>query len=193
MSSIQPAQITSISRQRPLLATIAECRAGTQLVEFDDRISELASNIDEGRRHRDLKLRAWTIERIRADAPGRLCDCGTVSLCELFLEQRRHSERGFRACLEVVRLARPYAAERLEAAAERAIDIGSRTYGSVKSILDNHLDRRSAKARHGRNADPARKYPWSALLQFGEPTLPKHPTYDPALRPRPAWHGQGSR
>src|SRR6202022_318080 len=35
-----------------------------------------------------------------------------------------------------------------------------------------------AKARHGRNADPARKYPWSALLQLGEPTLLKHPTYD---------------
>jgi hypothetical protein len=81
MSSIQPAQITSIyrlSRQRPLLATAAECRAGTQLVEFDDRISELASNIDEARRHPDLKLRGWTIERIRADAPGRPCDCGAV-------------------------------------------------------------------------------------------------------------------
>jgi len=35
----------------------------------------------------------------------------------------------------------------LEAAAERAIDIGARTYGSVKSILDNHLDRRPAQKR----------------------------------------------
>jgi hypothetical protein len=34
------------------------------------------------------------------------------------------------------------------------------------------------KARHGPNADPAPKYPWSALLQLGEPTLLKHPTYD---------------
>jgi len=54
------AQITSIYRypvKRPLLATAAECRAGTKLVEFDDRISELASKIDEARRHRDLKLR----------------------------------------------------------------------------------------------------------------------------------------
>src|ERR1700694_4796914 len=92
-------QHLSLSRQRPLLATAAECRAGTKLVEFDDRISELASNIDEARRHRDLKLRGWTIERIRADA------------------------------------------------AECAIDIGARTYGSVKSILDNHLGRRSAQKR----------------------------------------------
>ena len=50
-------QHLSLSRQRPLLATAAECRAGTKLVEFDDRISELPSNIDEARRHRDLKLR----------------------------------------------------------------------------------------------------------------------------------------
>ena len=36
---------------------------------------------------------------------------------------------------------------RSEAAADRAIDIGARTYGSVKSILDNHLDRRPAQKR----------------------------------------------
>src|SRR6202048_3794531 len=35
-----------------------------------------------------------------------------------------------------------------------------------------------AKARHGRNADPARQYPWSALLQLGETILLKHPTLD---------------
>ena len=35
----------------------------------------------------------------------------------------------------------------VEAAAERAIDIGARTYGSVKSILDNNLDRRPAQKR----------------------------------------------
>jgi transposase len=40
-----------------------------------------------------------------------------------------------------------YGAARLEAAAERALDIGARTYGSVKSILDNNLDRRPAPKR----------------------------------------------
>src|SRR6202453_2979600 len=87
----------------------------------------------------------WTIERIRTDA--RLIGPATAALCELILEQRSHPEQGFAPCLGVVRLARPYGAERLEAAAERAIDIGARTYGSVKSILDNHLDRRSAQKR----------------------------------------------
>jgi len=87
----------------------------------------------------------WTMERIRADA--RLIGPATASLCELILEQRPHPEQGFRACLGIVRLAGPYGAERLEGAAERAIDIGARTYGSIKSILDNNLDRRPAQKR----------------------------------------------
>jgi len=87
----------------------------------------------------------WTIDRIRQDA--RLIGPATTALCELILEQRPHPEQGFRACLGIVRLAGPYGPERLEAAAERAIDIGARTYGSVKSILNNHLDRRPAHKR----------------------------------------------
>ena len=87
----------------------------------------------------------WTIERIRQDS--RLIGPATAALCELILEQRSHPEQGFRACLGIVRLARPYGAARLEAAAARASDIGARTYGSVKSILDNNLDRRPAQKR----------------------------------------------
>jgi transposase len=87
----------------------------------------------------------WTIDRIRANA--RLIGPATAALCELILEARPHPEQGFRACLGVVRLAGPFGVERLESAAERAIDIGARTYGSVKSILDNNLDRRPARKR----------------------------------------------
>ena len=87
----------------------------------------------------------WTIDRIREDA--RAIGPATAMLCELILEQRPHPEQGFRACLGIVRLAGPFGAMRLEAAAERAIDIGARTYGSVKSILDNKLDRRPAQKR----------------------------------------------
>jgi transposase len=46
-----------------------------------------------------------------------------------------------------VRLVGSYGAPRVEAAAERAIEIGARTYGSVKSIPDNRLDRRPAPKR----------------------------------------------
>jgi len=81
----------------------------------------------------------WTIERIREDA--RKIGKATAALCEQILESRPHPEQGYRACLGIVRLAGSYGAARVEAAAERAIEIGARTYGSVKSILDTKLDR----------------------------------------------------
>jgi transposase len=87
----------------------------------------------------------WTIERIRADAQR--IGPATAALCERILESRPHPEQGYRACLGIVRLSGHYGAQRLEAAAERALEIGARTYGSVKSILDNNLDRRPAAAR----------------------------------------------
>lgn len=62
-------------------------------------------------------------------------------LFEKILTERPHPEQGFRACLGIVRLVRSYGDARVEAACSRALDIGARTYGSVKSILVNGLDR----------------------------------------------------
>jgi transposase len=87
----------------------------------------------------------WTIERIREDAS--MIGPATAALCEQILEARPHPEQGYRACLGTVRLVGSLGVARLEAAAERAIEIGARTYGSVKSILDNKLDRRPAPKR----------------------------------------------
>lgn len=90
----------------------------------------------------------WTIDRIRRDATN--VGPATAALCDLILERRPHPEQGFRACLGILRLARPFGVDRLEAAATRAIEIGALTYGSVRSILDNKLDRHAA---HKRAAD----------------------------------------
>jgi DNA replication protein DnaC len=119
----------------------------------------------------------WTIEPIREDA--RRIGPATAALCEQILESRPHPEQGYRACLGIVRLARSFGAARLEAAAERAIEIGARTYGSVKSILDNKLDRKPApKAPRGDGSDPPSQHPRAALLPLGEQTLLRHPTLD---------------
>jgi putative transposase len=93
---------------------------------------------------------AWTIERIREDA--RKIGPATAALCEQILEARPHPEQGYRACLGIVRLAGSFGAARVEAAAERALEIGARTYGSVKSILDARLDRRPAPKRPAETA-----------------------------------------
>jgi transposase len=92
----------------------------------------------------------WTIARIRRDAA--LIGPATAALCDLILEHRPHPEQGFRSCLGILRLARPFGVARLEAAATRAIEIGALTYGSVRSILDHKLDRH---ASHQRSADGA--------------------------------------
>lgn len=90
----------------------------------------------------------WTIDRIRRDAA--LIGQATSALCELILEHKPHPEQGFRACLGILRLAKSFGDKRLEAAAARAIEIGAYTYRSVKSILDNNLDRQS---KHQPDAD----------------------------------------
>ena len=87
----------------------------------------------------------WTIDRIRRDAA--LIGPATAALCAQILEYRPHPEQGFRACLGILRLVKPFGAVRLEAAAARAIEIGTLTYGSVRSILDNKLDRHAAQQR----------------------------------------------
>lgn len=87
----------------------------------------------------------WTIERIRHDTAA--IGPSAAALCELILEERSHPEQGFRTSLGIVRLVKAFSAERVEAACARALEIGARTYGSVKSILDNHLDRQAAPHR----------------------------------------------
>jgi transposase len=82
----------------------------------------------------------WTIERICADAAA--IGPSTAKLTALILESRPHPEQGYRACIGILRLARHYGADRLEAACDRGLDIGARSYGSIQSILKHGLDRR---------------------------------------------------
>ena len=84
----------------------------------------------------------WTITRIREDSAR--IGPAAAALCDVILAERSHPEQGFRTCLGIVRLARSYGPERLEAACAHAVDVGARSYGSLKSILANNLDRRPA-------------------------------------------------
>jgi transposase len=82
----------------------------------------------------------WTLERLHQQAyeVGR----HTSALVEIILRERTHPEQGFRACIGIVRLAKTYGRDRLEAACGRALEIGARSYSSVNSILKNNLDRK---------------------------------------------------
>lgn len=83
----------------------------------------------------------WTIERISREASA--IGSNVALLCDRILADRPHPEQGYRACLGIIRLVKAFDRERVNAACGRALEIGSRTYGSVRSILDNHLDRPS--------------------------------------------------
>jgi hypothetical protein len=140
MSSIQPAQITSIYRypvkglssQPPPSVALARNSSSSTIASPSWRpISTKPAAI---------AILSWGGGRLSASAPTRLVGPATAALCELILEQRRQPEQGCRACLGVVRLA---------------------------SVV---------RATTIRRTDPAQ----TSNLQ-------------PALRPRPAWHGQGSR
>jgi len=87
----------------------------------------------------------FTVDKVRMDA----ADIGPAmtALCERILASRSHPEQGIRACLGILRLERSYGEQRLEDAAARACLIRAHSYRSVKSILDNNLDRRPVMDR----------------------------------------------
>jgi transposase len=66
----------------------------------------------------------------------------TVQLIENILNSRPLPQQGFRSCLGVLRLAKSYGDQRLEAACKRAVDIGGASYRSVESILKHNLDQK---------------------------------------------------
>ena len=64
----------------------------------------------------------------------------------LVLSSRPHPQQGYRSALGILRLAKSYGNERLEAACQRANQIGGRSYKSVASILKHGLDQRAPAA-----------------------------------------------
>jgi transposase len=80
----------------------------------------------------------WTPERIIrwAEKTG----LATAALVDIIMKSRQHPQQGFRACLGILRFEKSVGKERLEAACQRALDIGARSYKSVESILKNRLD-----------------------------------------------------
>jgi len=58
------------------------------------------------------------------------------------------AEQGFRSCLGIMRLAKPHGEGALEAACERALTIGARSYSPVNSILKSEPLERHWLERH---------------------------------------------
>ena len=87
---------------------------------------------------------------------GERIGAATGALVRWQMAHRPHPEQGYRSCLGLMRLARQYGNERLEAACARAQSIRAPNYRSVKSILACGLDRQDSSLLGGqRGAAPA--------------------------------------
>jgi len=94
----------------------------------------------------------WSPERIGRWAQS--IGPRTRGLVEAIFADRPHPEQGYRSCLGILRLAKRYGDARLEAACDRALQVGARSYRHVESILKHGLDRLPAAVETPRDGVP---------------------------------------
>jgi len=79
-------------------------------------------------------------------SPQRLLNWGgkigpfTREVVQALLEQKKHQEQAYRACLGLLNLSKQYTPARLEAACQRALHIKAVCLKSIKSILVSNMD-----------------------------------------------------
>ena len=102
----------------------------------------------------------WTVERIRRK-PGQSARYGDAVRDDPGAQAASRTGLPFLPGNHA--LPRPFGADRLEAAALRAIEIGTRLR-SVRSILEKKLDRQAAQPRPAEAAGPPPQHPRFPLL-----------------------------
>jgi hypothetical protein len=78
----------------------------------------------------------------------------TAQEVEAILNTRPHPEMGDRSWLGILRLAKTYSVERLEAASQRVLQLQAFSYQSRRSILKNSLDRQVLPAPEENSSGP---------------------------------------
>jgi transposase len=81
----------------------------------------------------------WTPQRLIRW--GQDIGLATGAVVTRLLEQYKHPEHGYRACLGLLSLSKRYGRDRLEAACALALQIGAWRYSDVREILRNNRDR----------------------------------------------------
>ena len=179
-----------------LMREVIEARITDQTIELFHQGNRVTCHVRNPRQHRHTTIAEhmpsahrrhaeWTPTRLLREAEA--IGPSTIALVERILAAKPHPKQGFWACLGILRLVRSYGPERLEAACQRGMDLGARTYGSVQSILKNGLDRAElAKVPRAQHVEGQRRATAPNLRRMSCPSRP------PA-RARPRRHGQGAR
>jgi len=124
-----------------LTATTVEClhkgqRVASHLRSFErGRHTTVAEHMPKSHR----AYAEWTPQRLVNWAAK--TGPSTAALAEAILASRAHPQQGYRSVLGLIRLAKTYSPERLEAACVRALALGACRLKSVASILKTGLDR----------------------------------------------------
>jgi len=129
-------------------------------VEFLHKGQRVASNLRSFERGRHTTVSEhmprshreyaeWTPQRLVSWAAK--TGPATAALAEAILASRAHPQQGYRSVLGLIRLAKTYTPERLEAACTRALALRACRLKSVASILKTGLDRQPLP-----EADPQR-------------------------------------
>lgn len=135
-----------------LVGQVLEARITAGAIEILHRGQRVASHARNSRRggfstvpeHMPAAHRAhleWTPQRLIHW--GQDIGPATAIAVTRLLEERKHPEHGYRACLGLLSLAKRYGKPRLEAGCALALQIGACQYRHVRDILANNRDRNS--------------------------------------------------
>jgi len=133
-----------------LIREMVEARITSATVEIFHNGQRIASHAFSADRNRHTTITEhmpsahrryaeWTPAKMMSEAAK--IGPAAIVLVEAIMKAKPHPEQGFRSCLGIISLVRTYGSERVEAASRRGNDIGATTYGSIKSILQNGLDK----------------------------------------------------
>jgi transposase len=139
-----------------LIREVVEARITDTTIEIFHRGTRVASHAFSAVKNRHTTISEhmpsahrryaeWTPARLMREAEK--IGPATLALFEAIMRAKPHPEQGFRSCLGILRLAKGYGVDRLDAACRRGNDIGARSYGSIASILRHGLDRAYRQGR----------------------------------------------
>lgn len=160
-----------------------ELRYTTAAVEILFRGKRIASHLRNHRKGRHTTQSEHMPKRHREYldwTPSRILEWAatmgqaTEKVIDQILASREHPEQGYRSCLGIFRLGKLYGKDRIEAACRRALAIGASRYKSIRSILENSLDREAlpetgglAPAIHHTNLRGAGYYSEAVIVDGG--------------------------
>lgn len=126
-----------------------EARFTGTTIEIFDAGKRIASHLRSSAAYRHTTIHAHMPKSHQAHlewTPSRLIHwaatvgTATAEVVRTILESKPHPEMGYRACLGIMRLAKTYSNQRLEAASRRALQLQACSYTSLRSMLKKALD-----------------------------------------------------